>query len=150
DLGRDVGPRRVAGDARLLVAARRIVVDRAVGRLDLAPGVEVVIALERRQVVADRGLHQLARLLLLGGGLQQLLGRRLVPRERPQAIEERQLADEPAGGAARHVVGPALLRHFQVIALGDRPGARRILDAGALAGDEPAVVAGIVPGVDLR
>src|SRR5262249_51045504 len=61
DLGRDVRPRRVAGDARLLVAARRIVIHRAVGWLDLPPGVEVVIALERRQIVADRGLDELAR-----------------------------------------------------------------------------------------
>src|SRR6266852_2163009 len=90
DLGRDVRPRRVAGDARLLVAARRIIVDRAVRRLDLPPGVEVVIALERRQVVADRRLDELARLLLLREELQQVLARRLVLRERPQAVEERQ------------------------------------------------------------
>ena len=45
---------------------------------------------------------------------------------------------------------PAFLRHLRVVALGDRPGARRVHDARSLAGNEPAVVAGIVPGVNLR
>jgi hypothetical protein len=38
---------------------------------------------------------------------------------------------------------------LRIVALGDRPGARRVHDAGALAGNEPTVVAGVVPGVDL-
>jgi hypothetical protein len=45
-------------------------------------------------------------------------------------------------------VGPALLGYLRIIALGNRPGARRVHDAGTLAGDEPAVVAGVVPSVD--
>ena len=44
---------------------------------------------------------------------------------------------------------PALLRHLRVVALGDRPGARRVHDARALARNEPAVVAGVVPGEHL-
>ena len=47
-------------------------------------------------------------------------------------------------------MGPAIRRHSRIIALGDRPGARRVHDARALAGDEPAVIAGIVPGVNFR
>ena len=46
-------------------------------------------------------------------------------------------------------MGPAILRHRRIVALGDRPGARRIHDARAFAGDQPAIVAGVVPGVNL-
>src|SRR2546425_3639778 len=148
NLGGHLRPRGVSGDGRLLIAARGIVVDRADRRLDLLPGVEVVVALERRQVVADGSRHQLTRLLLLREELQQVLGRRLVLRERPDAVEERQLTDEPPRRAARHVVGPALLGDLRVVALGDGPGARRIHDAGTPAGDQPPIVAGVVPGVD--
>jgi len=42
-----------------------------------------------------------------------------------------------------------VLRHFRVVTLGDRPGARRVHDARSLTGNEPAVIASIVPGVNL-
>src|SRR5437660_9469204 len=60
DLRRDVRPRRIASDAGLLIAARWIVVDRTDRRLDLLPSIEVVEALERRQVVAVRRRDELA------------------------------------------------------------------------------------------
>ena len=44
---------------------------------------------------------------------------------------------------------PATLCHFRVVALADRPGAWRIHDPGASAGNEPPVVTGIMPRVHL-
>src|SRR3984893_15067518 len=40
ELRGDVGPRRIAGEAGLLIGARGIIVDRAEWRLDRLPGVE--------------------------------------------------------------------------------------------------------------
>src|SRR3974390_3948411 len=54
-LGSDLRTRRRAEDGGLLVAARRVAVGRAEWRLDFLPGLEVVEALERRQVVNVRG-----------------------------------------------------------------------------------------------
>src|SRR5579885_1891097 len=79
--------------------------------------------------------------------VDQLLRRRLVAAEIPHAVEERQIRREPAFRALGRVVSPALLRDLDVVALGDGPGAWWIEDAGALAGDEPPVVAGVVPGI---
>ena len=135
---RSTSAHRRAGDSR---GAER--------RPDGLPGVEVVHAPERRQVVTKRRLHQFGDLRLLRDKEQKILCRSLVLREAPQAIKLRQLPDEAALGATRHRMRPAILRHFGVVALGDRPGARRVHDARALAGDEPAVVAGIVPGVNV-
>ena len=45
---------------------------------------------------------------------------------------------------------PDVLGNVRIVALGDRPRARRIHDARALAGDDPAIVAGVVPGVNVR
>src|SRR5262249_14844404 len=111
-------------------------------------GTEVVTALDRRQLVSGGSREERARLLFLREKLKYLLGRRLVLRERPDAVEERQLTNEPPRRPARHVVGPALGCHLRVIALGNRPGARRVLDGGAFAGDEPAIIARVIPSID--
>src|SRR5215831_6544763 len=150
DLGRDIRPRRISGDGWLLVAARRIVVDRAGRRFDLLPRVEVVVALERRQIVSRGSRYELPGLLFLRQEQQQVLGRLLVLREGPDTVEERQLTDEAARRAPRHIMSPALGCDLRVVALGDCPGARRVLDGSAFAGDEPAVIAGVIPGVDFR
>src|SRR5258708_18766131 len=117
--------------------------------LDSFPVLETVITLERRQIVPARGLHHVAGLFLLRKKWQQGLPRRLVLGERPQAIEEGELADETPGGATRHVMGPALLRHLWVVALGNRPGARRGHDARPPSRDSATICAGILPGRDL-
>ncbi len=53
-------------------------------------------------------------------------------------------------GPDREAVGPALLRDLRRVALGNRPGARRIHDHRALAGHQPFVVRGVVPGRHIR
>ena len=88
--------------------------------------------------------------LLLRNVDQKVLRRRLVLGEAPQPVELRQLPDEAALWALWHRMGPAICRHGRIVALGDRPGARRVHDARAFAGNEPAVVAGVIPGIDLR
>src|SRR6185369_3386243 len=149
ELRADVDAGREARDAGLFVAARRVAVDGALGRFDRLPRVEIVEAREGRQVIAERGGDQLLRRFFLREEGQQVLRRRLVAREAPDAIELRQLADEAAFWSARHGVRPAIFRNLRVVALGDRPGGGRVHDAGALARDEPAVVAGVVPRVDV-
>src|SRR5580658_10166712 len=117
ELRRNVGPRRISGDAELLVAARRVVEDGTERRLDGAPGVEIVIALEGGEVVA-RGRRDLAlRLRLVDDVVDELLGRALVLAEGPGAVEPRQIRRKAAVGAARHVMGPALLGDPRVVAL---------------------------------
>jgi hypothetical protein len=58
----DPGRRRTIGNYHLYVTARRIVVDRALGRPLLLPGLEVVQPLERRNVVAVARRHRRANL----------------------------------------------------------------------------------------
>ena len=77
---------------------------------------------------------------------QQALGRRLVLAEVPDAPEVRQERREAALRARREAVRPALLGDLRRIALGDRPGARRVHDQRALARHQPLVVGGVVPG----
>src|SRR5215831_10581073 len=149
-LSADFGTRRRAEHRGLLVAAWRIAVDHALRRLDGLPGIEVVHALERRQVVADRGRDQLSDRLLLRHVQQEILGRRFVLRKAPQAIELRKLTDVTTLWPTRHGVQPDIFCNLRIVALGDGPRAWRVHDARAFAGDDPAIVAGIVPGVDLR
>ena len=81
---------------------------------------------------------------------EQALGRRLVLAEVPDAPEERQERREAALRARRHAVGPALLGNLRRVALGDGPGARRVHDQRAAAGDQPLVVGAIVPSGRIR
>src|SRR4029079_16011085 len=117
-------------------------------RLDCFPGVEIVHALERGRIVADRGCEKLGDRFLLRDVQQEVLPCSLILGELPQAVELRELSDETAVRALRHRMRPALLRHLRVVALGDRPGARRVHDAGALARDYQAGVPGILTLAD--
>ena len=80
---------------------------------------------------------------------QEALGGRLVPAELPDAPEGRQEGRKPSLRANWEAMRPALLGDLRCIALGDRPGARRVHDQRALPGDQHLVVAGIVPGRDV-
>ena len=62
---------------------------------------------------------------------EQALGRRLVLGEAPDAPEVRQERREAALRARRDAVRPALLGDLRRVALGHRPGARRIHDQRA-------------------
>ena len=76
---------------------------------------------------------------------QQALGRRLVLAEVPDAPEERQERREATLGSGREAVRPALLGDLRRIALGHRPGARRVHDQRALTRHQPLVVGSVVP-----
>src|SRR4029078_3740944 len=80
---------------------------------------------------------------------EDIFARQFVLREAPQTVELGKLPDETSLRAFWHGVKPDVLRDFWIVALGNGPGAWRIHDARALAGDDPAVVAGIIPRVDL-
>src|SRR5262249_47624615 len=60
----------------------------------------------------------------------------------PEVGYERRITAVRAG---RHAVRPQLLGHLRGIALGDRPGARRVHDQRALAGDQVLFVRRVVP-----
>src|SRR4029453_7137303 len=134
------------GDRQGLVVVRiRIVIERALGRRPPGPGLEGGELLERRQVVAARRDHHLLGRFRLAHRGQQALGRRLVLAEAPGAPEERQERTEAAGRTGREAVRPTLLGDLRRVALGDRPGRRRVHDEGALARHQPLVVGGVVP-----
>ncbi len=128
----------------------RVVVERALRRPFLGPDLERGQLLERGQVVAGARVHHLLDRRGLREVDEQALGRRLVLAEVPDAPEvgqERRVAPLRTG---RHAVGPQLLGDLRRVALGDRPGARRVHDQRALAGDQILVVGGVVPGRRVR
>ena len=151
DLLRDLRRSWRRGDRQDLMVVRvGIVVERALGRPFLGPGLEVGQLLERRQIVAGAGRHH-----LLGRGArrempQQALGRRLVLAEVPDAPEVRQERCKASVRAGREAVRPALLGDLRRVALGDGPGARRVHDQRTVAGHQPLVVGAVVPGRRIR
>src|SRR5579872_2189853 len=114
----------------------RIVVERALRRPYLGPGLElghirigreVVPAARRDEFFDGRRLRQMD---------EQALGRLLVLAEAPQAPEVWQERREPPLWAGRKAMGPALFGNLWCVALGDRPGAGRVQDHRALTGDQ--------------
>ena len=104
------------------------------------------VSSQGRQVVAAACLNKPLDRARLRQVRQQALGRFLVLGEAPKTPEVGQEGCEPALRSGRKAVGPALLRDFRCVAFGHRPGTRRIHDHGALAGNQPLVVRGVVPG----
>src|SRR2546426_1107559 len=129
---RDVGRGWRARHPDHLVGARRVVVHRALRRLDLLPDLEVARALERGDVVAAARIDDLLDVRALQQVREQALRRRLVLGEFPYAPQERQERRVAALRPLRHLEGPQLLGDFQVVALGDRPGAGRVEDEPGL------------------
>src|SRR5262245_62177191 len=76
---------------------------------------------------------------------EQALGGFLVLRECPDSPEERYVGCEAAFWTSWEAMGPALLGYLRCIALGHRPGTRRVYDQRSPAGNQPFVVRGIVP-----
>src|SRR4051812_9553269 len=81
---------------------------------------------------------------------QQALGGFLVLAETPYTPEVWQERREAPLRTGWEAVGPALLGDLRRVALGDRPGARRVQDHRAAARDQPFVVGGVVPGRSVR
>ena len=133
----------------VMPGADRIVVHRALRRLDLGPDLEVVQLLVGRDVVARDLVVTLLDLFRLHQVLDQLLGRGLVGAELPDAPEEGCRRHETALRTGRRGEGPAVRRHLRRIALGHRPGRRRIGDQRALAGDQRPVVRRVVEAARL-
>src|SRR5436853_6432263 len=92
---RDVGRGWRARHPDHLVGARRVVVHRALRRLDLLPDLEVAHALERGNVVAAARIDDLLDVGALQQVREQALRRRLVLGEFPYAPQERQ--ERPGG-----------------------------------------------------
>ena len=105
DLLADLVRRRRAGERQdLVIVDIRIVVERALGRALLGPGLEGRELLERRQVVAVARLDHLLGRRRLRKMDDQALGRRLVLAEIPDAPEvghERRIAALRSGGRSR-------------------------------------------------
>ena len=136
------------GDRQHLVLVRvRVVIQRALRRTFLGPDLQRGELLERR---AGRSRHWPRPSSRSASGCdrctKQALGRFLVLGELPDAPEVGKEGREAALRTDREAVGPALLGDLRRVALGDRPGARRVHDQGAPAGDQPLVVGGVVPG----
>src|SRR5215510_15877729 len=123
-----------------------VVIERALRRTLLTPGLEGYQVGKRRDVVALAGFHHLLRRLRRGQMPQQGRGGRLVLAERPRAPEERQEGPEPTLWPGRHTMMPTLLGHLRRIAHRYGPGAWRVHDQSALARHQPLIVGGIVPG----
>src|SRR5262245_33796019 len=149
-LGTNFRTRGRAEHRGLLIGPGRIAVHDALRRLDRLPGLEVVHALERWQVVPARSGNQLGHRFFLRHMEQEIFACRLVLRETPQSVELRELSDKTALRTTRHGVMPDVFRDLDIVTLGDRPRAWRVHDAGAFAGNDPPVIAGVVPRVDLR
>src|SRR5882757_6594277 len=126
-----------------------IVIERTLGRTLLRPNLEGRELLERRQIVAAACVDHLLRRRRRRQIHKEALRGRLVLAELPDAPEGRQEGSKPSLRADREAVRPALLGDLWSVALGDRPGARRVHDQRALPGDQHLVVAGIVPGCDV-
>src|SRR6185295_2269324 len=140
DLHRDFRRRRERRHRKDLARLGRVVVERALWRAFLGPGLEVVQFRESRYVVTLARRDQLLDGRTLRKMQEQALGRGLVLGELPDAPEIRQIWFIASLWPARRREGPELLGHFRGIALGDCPGAGRIHDEGALAGDQRLVV----------
>src|SRR4029077_21138865 len=106
DLGRS---RRRSNRQRLVIVRVWIVVERALGRPFLGPGLERRQFLERGQVVAARRRDQLLDRRRLRQREQQALGGRLVLAEAPGRPEVRQERREAPFRSRREAVPPALL-----------------------------------------
>src|ERR1051325_8745246 len=96
DLVRDLCRRLAVGDHHLHVAARWVVVDRALGRCFARPGLEIMQFLEFRDIVAMARRDGLLDRGALAEMRQERLGRRDVLREAPNAPEERYRGIETA------------------------------------------------------
>ena len=121
-----------------------IVVDSAFGWFHLTPDREVRHRFEGGDVVADDGGAEGFLLLAVGEEVDQILRRRLVLGELPNAPVVRPHRHHAALRAFGVGEGPAIRRHRRRIALGHRPGGGRVEDQRRLAGDQCAVVGRIV------
>src|SRR5438034_1271675 len=93
-----------------------IVVERALRRAFFRPGLQGRKFLERRQVIAATGCHQLLDRCRLRQVHQQALCGFLVPGEIPRGPEVGQEWRKSAFRSGREAMGPALLRNLRGIA----------------------------------
>src|SRR5260221_3155706 len=120
----DLRRRGSEGDRHDLPMLGWIVVERALGRAFIFPGLEVEQLRERRQVVAAARRDQLLDRGTLRQIGEQALAGRLVAREIPQAPVVGQAGGVTALRSGGRVKGPALLGALQGVPLGDPPGPR--------------------------
>src|SRR4029078_8975169 len=80
---------------------------------------------------------------------QEIFAGRLVLRETPQTVKLWKLTHEAALWTSRHRVTPDVFRNLWIVTLGNRRRPRRIHNSRTLAGNDPPIVARVVPGVDL-
>src|SRR6476660_2669819 len=110
-----------------------IVIERPLRGAFFGPGLEGGELLERRQVVAAAGRHELLNRSGLRQMCRQALCRLLVLGEAPDAPEVRKERGKPAFGSCGEAMRPALLRDLRSVAFGNGPCAGRIHDQCALA-----------------
>src|SRR5260370_20362093 len=122
-----------------------IVVERALWRAFFGPSLQGGEFLERRQVVAAAGCNEFLNRSRLRQMDEQALRGFLVLGKVPCGPEEGKEWRKTALWTHGEAMSPALLRDLRRIAFGNGPCARRIHDQGALAGNQPLVVTGVVP-----
>ncbi len=145
----DRGRRGIARDDLHLVTLDRVVVKGSGRRAFLAPHLDVgKRRLERRVEALGTGADR-RHLVALAEVPEEVFGRRLVGGERPDPKESGICTAVAATRASRHVMVPKLGCHVRGLLLGDRPGARRIVDRRPLAFDDPAIVGNVLPFVDV-
>src|SRR5438128_9840157 len=127
-----------------------VVVERPLRGAFFRPRLQRRQLLERRQVVAAAGCYELLNCSRLRQMDQQALGSFLVLGEAPDAPEVRKEGSKSTFGSGREAVRPALLSDLRRVTFGDCPGAGRVHDHCALAGNEPLVVIGVVPRCYVR
>src|ERR1700731_1293589 len=136
DLLGDLRGCRRGGDRKLLVVIRIWVMEeRTLRRPFLGPCLEGGELLERGQVITAAGCHKLLNRSGLRQMDQQALGGFLVLGETPNAPKIRKEWSVPALGSCREAVRPALLGDLRRVPLGYGPGAGRIHNQCALAGN---------------
>jgi len=116
----DLERRRVTRNTGNYLAARRIIVERALGRLHLFPDFEILHPVEGRNVEADARRDQLFLAFTCRQVSQEALRRRNILGEVPDPPVIVAAIVEPAFGAFRRRERPALLGDFDIVASGDR------------------------------
>src|SRR5204862_6221231 len=120
-LVRDLRRRLAVGDDHLHIAARRVLVNRALGRLLDRPSLEIVQLRELRDVVTMARRNRLLDRGALAQMRQKRLRRRDVLRKTPNAPEERHCRIEAAFWSLWRGEGPELLGAWPRIAHRDGP-----------------------------
>ena len=119
-LGPDFERRRITRNAGDYVTARRIIVNRALGRLYFFPDLEILHIDVGRNVETDARRDQLFLAFARRQVSQEALCRRNILGEVPDPPVIVAAIVEPAFGAFRRRERPALLGDFDIVASGDR------------------------------